>query len=103
MKIGILNKIAAEITAGSIEGTKNIPQIEANTVLTNILNTAYALAGIVAVGFIIYGGILYATSAGDPEKAKKATRALLYSIVGLIVVLLAAAITNFAIGAVASS
>lgn len=63
--------------------------------LTAILNWAYALSGLVAVGYIIYGGVLYMTSGGDPGKAKRGGQALLYSIVGLIVVLLAAVITNF--------
>lgn len=76
----------------------NLPHNDPNKMLSNVLNTAYAFAGLVAVGFIIYGGITYATSAGDPSKVKKASSTLLYSIVGLVVVVLAAAITNFVLG-----
>lgn len=77
-----------------------IPHNDANAMVVSILNTAYAFAGLIAVGFIIYGGITYTTSTGDPTKVKKASSMLLYSIIGLVVVLLAAAITNFVLGAI---
>lgn len=78
----------------------NLPHVSVDSVVLNILNTTYAVAGVVAVGFIIYGGITYATSLGEPAKVKQGTMALIYSIVGLIIVLIAAAITNFVLGAV---
>lgn len=80
-----------------------LPPNDPNKMLQNGLNTAFAAAGLVAVGFIIYGGIMYMTSAGDPNKVKKATNALLYSIIGLAVVILAAAIVNFVLGSVGGS
>lgn len=76
------------------------PELDVDSMVVRILNAAYAFAGLIAVGFIIYGGITYTTSTGDPAKVKKASSTLLYSIIGLIVVLLAAAITNFVLGAI---
>ena len=61
----------------------------------NIFNVAYSLAGIVAVVFIVYGGVLYVTSAGDAAKAAKARSTILWAVVGLVIVMLAAAITYF--------
>jgi hypothetical protein len=40
----------------------------------------------VALGFAIYAGILFVTSGGDPEKVTKARNALLWALVGVIVV-----------------
>ena len=60
-----------------------------------ILNSAYIIIGIVSVVYIIIGGINYSTSQGDPAKTKKAKDTILYSIIGLIVAILAFAITTF--------
>ena len=64
---------------------------------TVIINILLYVVGIVAVGFIIYGGIKYATSAGDTAKVTSAKNTLMYAIIGLIVAILAYAIANFVI------
>lgn len=67
--------------------------------LQNVFNWAYSMAGLVAVIFIIKGGIDYMLSQGEPGKIQQATRGIMYAVIGLVVVLLAAFIT----GAVISS
>ena len=52
-----------------------------------------AIAGI-AIIFVIYGGIKYATAAGDEEQVRKAKRILFWSIFGLIIALLATFVTG---------
>jgi NAD/NADP transhydrogenase beta subunit len=46
---------------------------------------------------MIIAGILFMTSNGQPEKHATARRAIIYGLIGLVIVLLAAAITNFVI------
>lgn len=58
---------------------------------------AYSVAGIVAVIFIIKGALDYLLSSGDPAKTRKATQSIIYAVVGLVIVLLAALITTFVI------
>lgn len=67
--------------------------------IQDMFNWAYTVAGIVAVVFIIKSGFEYVISRGDSSKIQKATRSIVYSVVGLIIVLLAAAITAFVINA----
>ncbi len=67
--------------------------------IQDMFNWAYTVAGIVAVIFIIKSGFEYVISRGDSSKIQKATRSIVYSVVGLIIVLLAAAITAFVINA----
>lgn len=62
-------------------------------------NYAYTIAGLVAVVFIIKGGVEYVISRGDPSKIQKATREIIYAVIGLVIVLLAAVITTFVINA----
>ena len=64
-----------------------------------ILNTVYLWIGVLAVIFIVVGGINYMTSTGEAEKIKRAKATITYSICGLVVTLGAFAITNFVIGA----
>jgi hypothetical protein len=71
------------------------PQIE------TLLMTVYIVAGIVAVIAIIYGGVRYTTSGGDAGNVKSAKETILYAIVGLVVIIMAAAITDFVIKNVA--
>lgn len=66
----------------------------------NIFTWAYSVAGIVAVAFIIKAGVEYMMSQGDPGKVQKATRSIIFSVLGLVIVLFAAAITAFITGAV---
>lgn len=60
-----------------------------------ILNSVYLIIGIVAVIYIILGGVGYATSQGDSAKLTKAKHTLIYAIVGLIISVVAFAITGF--------
>ena len=68
-------------------------------VVSAIINVALWVIGVLAVGFIIYGGIKYSMSAGDASKVKSAKDTIMYAVVGLIVAILAYAIVNFVIGA----
>lgn len=66
-------------------------------VIVNILNGVIAVAGVIAVVFVIVGGVQYMTSSGDANKVKKAKDTILYAIIGLIVCVLSFAIVNFVI------
>lgn len=61
------------------------------------LNWLFILASVLAVIFIIYSGISWITSEGDPEKIALARKRLTYSIIGLVVVALAFLIVNVVI------
>ena len=76
-----------------------VPEVKIdNDLVTTIFNVVLALAGAVAVVFIIWGGIQFTLSQGEPNKIKKAKDTLLYSIVGLIIVMFSFVILNYVIG-----
>lgn len=54
--------------------------------------------GVVSVFAVIVGGILYALSAGDSQKALKARNTILYALVGLTVAVLSQLIITFVLG-----
>lgn len=72
-----------------------IPEKDAGEILIDGLNMAYFVAGAVAVVMIIVGGLNYVTSSGDSAKTAKAKNTILYSVVGIVVIIFAFAITTF--------
>jgi len=67
--------------------------------IANLIRIAMGLLGIVAVVLIIIGGVMYATSMGEPEKIDKAKKLLIGAIIGLVIILTAFAIASFIINA----
>ena len=65
--------------------------------VTDILTNIIVVLGLASVAFIIYGGVQYISSSGDPGKVEKAKKTILYACIGLIVSVLAFAIVNFVI------
>jgi len=53
-----------------------------------IINWALYLAGMIAVIFVIIGGFLYMTSAGDAGQAGKGKTTLINAIIGLVIIVL---------------
>ena len=52
------------------------------------------LSGFIAAGFIVWGGVGYITSSGNPEALEKSKKTILYSAIGLTLVLGAFVISN---------
>jgi len=59
------------------------------------INAILVIAGILAVIFLIYGGILYITAGGDAEKATKGRTAVVNAIIGIVIILLAIVIVQW--------
>ena len=71
--------------------------------IQNIFNGVDGIAAIVAVAFIIVGAVNYIMSSGDPSKVAKAKNTIMYSVIGLVIVVLASAITAFVIQTVSNA
>lgn len=81
VKKGITTATTADMKNKSIAGEGGLISILINFLLWTV--------GILSVVMIIFSGFRYITSAGDAAKTKSAQTALTYSIVGLIVAVLA--------------
>lgn len=64
------------------------------TFIVNVINVLVALSGFVAAGFFVWGGVGYITSSGNPEALDKSKKTVLYSAIGLVIVLGAFVISN---------
>jgi hypothetical protein len=87
-------------------GCVNAPSavVSSNSSITEIIlsaaNIAMSIAMAIAICVLMYGGIIYAISAGDDEKIHKSKRVMFWGIVGFIVALLAKLLAKFILGIV---
>ena len=71
-------------------------QLDGNQgVITTIINTMLFIVGLLAVIMIIYAGIRFVTAHGDEKQVESARQTIIYSVVGLIVAILAYALVNW--------
>lgn len=63
--------------------------------IKGIVNLLITVGGIIATIMIIVGGIRYSTSGGDPKGVSGGRDTIVYSVVGLVVSIMAFAIVNF--------
>jgi ABC-type Na+ efflux pump permease subunit len=59
-----------------------------------MVNWVLLFLGLIATGFLIYGGFLYITSAGNDENINKAKKLIMYAAIGIIVILIASVLVN---------
>lgn len=84
------NKTCEVVKFNVLQGKSDIPLI-----LLAIIDDLLRLAGLVAVGFVLTGGIKYITSQGDPEGIAKAQSTIQNALVGLAVTVIAVAFVSF--------
>lgn len=92
---GSKHTTADNIAGCNIENTGDQAAGAVSNRINTAINVVLGMIGVVAVVMIIIGGIQFVTSQGDAARAAKARNTILYSIIGLIVALLAFAIVNF--------
>ena len=86
---GIDTATTSEMKGKSIDGKDGL--------IKTVVNVLLWAVGILSVIMIIFSGFRYITSAGDASKTKSAQSTLTYSVVGLIVAIMAYAIVNMVI------
>ncbi|MCC7570317.1 pilin [Candidatus Micrarchaeota archaeon] len=64
------------------------------TFIQSVIQVLITLSGLVAAGFIVWGGVGYITSSGNPEALEKSKKTILYSAIGLTLVLGAFVVSN---------
>ncbi len=64
------------------------------TFIQSVIQTLVLLAGLVSAGFFVWGGFGYITSSGNPENLDKSKKTVLYSAIGLAIVMAAFVLSN---------
>ncbi len=95
-------KATVQATAGSlptsIKGASNLPELAGV-----IVNVALSLVGILFFILMIYAGITWMKAMGSTEDITKAKEMITQAIVGLVIVMMAYAISNFVFSSLGAS
>lgn len=75
-----------------LAASADVAKIE--TFIKSVIQVLVTLAGLIAAGFFVWGGVGYITSSGNPETLDRSKKTILYSAIGLAVVLGAFVLTN---------
>lgn len=70
----------------------NVTQVE--NFIRSLIKVVAGLSGLVATGFFVVGGFGYITSSGNPERLDKSKQTLIWSGVGLAIVIGAFVLVN---------
>ena len=68
-------------------------------IVAAIIDILLRIGAILAVIFIIYGGIRYITSQGNPEQTNGAKNTIISAVIGLIITIVASVVVGFIAGA----
>lgn len=60
-----------------------------------VIDILLRIGGLVAVGFVIYGGIQYVTSQGESDRTAKARGTIINALIGLALTVIASALVAF--------
>lgn len=78
--------------AGGIGATTKTPL---GSSITTLINYFLGLLGLIAVGFLIYAGVLMVTAGGKEEQVTKAKKIIMYAVGGIVIILLSYTIVTF--------
>lgn len=67
--------------------------------VSQIISVILSVLGVIFLAFTIYGGIIWMTAAGNEERVKKAKELIIESVIGVIIVIVAYAISYFILSA----
>lgn len=79
--------------------TTGLDNRSVENVVINVTQVVTGIIGVLAILMIVVSGVMYITSGGDQNRVDTAKRMLTYSIVGLVVALLAFTIVSTISGA----
>lgn len=86
---------ATPLSVENVGGSIGLGTADLKGVILNVIRWLLGIMALVSVSFIIYGGFLWLTAAGNTERIEKAKRVILNAVIGLVIVLISWAIVFF--------
>ena len=79
---------------GGINGVNCSAGTSVTGLITTVINWMLALAGLIAVLFLIIGGFRYITAGGNAETAEAGQTTVINAIIGIVIIILSYVIVN---------
>ncbi len=101
--LGALAVVCSPALALAQDGLIGVPtppgtaQGDLAAVILRIINYVLAIVGVIALAYLVYGGFMYITSAGNEDRVEAAKQIIINAVIGIIVIGVAAAVVNFVI------
>ncbi len=76
-----------------ISTSQTLPQMAGS-----IINVVLGFLGLLLLFYMLYAGFLWMTAGGDEKKVQKATSIIQQAVIGLLIIVMAFAISNFVLG-----
>ena len=83
---------------GDFAGLCKLTSSNFGNVVGNVITLLFILAVLIALGFLIWGGIKWILSGGDKTNVEAARNTIVAAVVGLVIVFLAYFILNLGVG-----
>jgi len=86
---------ATAVSIESIGAQVGLGDTDLRDVVIRVIQWALGFISLLAVSYVIYGGYLWLTSAGNEQRVEKAKQVILQALIGIVIILLAWAIVLF--------
>ena len=83
---------------GTFNGLCNISSNNLGSMVSNIITILFILAALIALFFLIWGGIKWILSGGDKGKVESARSTIIAALIGLVITFLAFFLLTFILG-----
>ena len=100
---GQLDLIKEGLREAASLGGYDVDKTDLPIIIANLVKAALTLLGVAFLILVIWGGVMWMTSAGNQENIKRAKSILINATVGLIIVFLGYSITSLIIKIVAEA
>ena len=87
--------LAIEVGVEEVSETIELGETDIRVIVARIINVFLGILGVVALLLVLYGGFLWMTAGGVPERVEKAKKVLINAAIGLGIILTSWAITWF--------
>lgn len=87
--------VFAQFGVNEVGNVIALPSEDPRIIAARIVRAALGFLGLIALVIVLYGGFVWMTSAGIPERIEKAKKILTNGLIGLIIIVFAFAITQW--------
>ncbi len=88
-------KMAVSPETGRCEFVDSLQIADLSLIALALVDIALRIAGLVAVGYVIYGGVQFVAAQGESDKTKKARQTVINALIGLVIALISIGLVAF--------
>lgn len=82
-------------TSGTVKLDDPLGGVTPQQLIGKVISAALGLVGSLALAMFIFGGFLWMTAAGSPDKVKKGRDVMIWAVLGLIIIFSSYTLVNF--------